>query len=104
MSIIINPVFTLWCTLLLMYVANAAGDYAAAATAAAPAARSMRLGSEDGSGKGRAGGGRGTAASAPSSAASALAAALVPASPAQAFLGFGGASKDDQYATDTVSK
>ena len=36
--------------------------------------------------------------------ASALAAALVPASPAQAFLGFGGASKDDQYATDTVSK
>ena len=35
--------------------------------------------------------------------ASALAAALVPASPAQAFLGFGGASKDEEYATDTVS-
>lgn len=34
--------------------------------------------------------------------ASAVAAALAPASPAQAFLGFGGASKDDQYATDTV--
>lgn len=34
--------------------------------------------------------------------ASALASALLPASPAQAFLGFGGASKDDVYATDTV--